>query len=285
MEQILDRENSGSQGYDHIEDFIKNQVRERNLDERTIKAYRLDLEHLYRWFQESGVDIPDSKAVETYLKYLSTERKLRTSTITRKYRVFCCYMEYLFRQGSSAPCPAVLPPALPRLPDHKRPENNVLTKAEVDSFFIALDREYENLDNDFRKRVCLRDSVMMELLFYHGIEISELLRLEISDYERETGILSIPGKRKKQRTVRLFSKKLKDKMEQWLCVHVYFEKKDPYSNYLFLSKIGKPLSMEMIIRIFDKYRVLAGIEKESTPKDLKCSMKRYAQELMMERCS
>ena len=285
MEQMSDRENKSRERQDHIEEFIKNQVRERNLDERTIKAYRLDLEHLYLWFGESGVDYPDSRAVERYLKYLSTERKLRTSTIIRKYRVFCCYMEYLFRQGSSAPGPAILPPALPKLPDCEKTQDNVLSKAEIDAFFIAINREYENLDNDFRRRVCLRDNVMMELLFYHGIEISELLRLELSDYERETGILSIPGKRKKQRCVRLFSKKLKDKMEQWLCVHAYFEKKDAYSNYLFLSKIGKPLSMEMVIRIFDKYRILAGIEKESTPKDLKRSMKRDAQELMMERCS
>jgi hypothetical protein len=48
--------------------------------------------------------------------------------------------------------------------------------------------------------------------------------------------------------------------------------------------MGKPLSMKMVIRVFDKYRVMAGIEKECTPKDLKRSMKNYAQELMMERC-
>ena len=55
---------------------------------------------------------------------------------------------------------------------------------------------------------------------------------------------------------------------------------------LFLSKYGKGLSMEMFIQIFDKYRKLAGIEKKLTPKDLKeSSMKQYAKELMMERCS
>lgn len=52
-------------------------------------------------------------------------------------------------------------------------------------FFLALEREYSGLESDFRKRVCLRDLVMMELLFYHGIEVTELLRLEISDYDRD----------------------------------------------------------------------------------------------------
>ena len=36
--------------------------------------------------------------------------------------------------------------------------------------------------------------------------------------------------------------------------------------------------------VFDKYRVMAGIERECSPKDLKRSMKRYAAELMMEWC-
>ena len=42
--------------------------------------------------------------------------------------------------------------------------------------------------------------------------------------------------------------------------------------------------MKMVINIFDKYRVMAGIEKEVTPKDLKNSMTQYAKELMIEQC-
>ena len=49
---------------------------------------------------------------------------------------------------------------------------------------------------------------------------------------------------------------------------------------MFLSKLGKPLSMKMVTNIFDKYRVLAGIEKECTPKDLKGSFGRYAEEVV-----
>lgn len=150
---------------------------------------------------------------------------------------------------------------------------------------MALNREYENLDNEFRRRVCLRDSVMMELLFYHGIEISELLRLEVSDYNIKSGVLTIRGKRDKERAEYLFSRELRRKMEQWIGEHGYFEKNNEFHNVLFLSKIGKPLSMKMVILVFDKYRVMAGIEKESTPKDLKCSMKRYAREMVVERCS
>ena len=98
-------------------------------------------------------------------------------------------------------------------------------------------------------------------------------------------MLTIHGKRGKKRTESLFSRELIKKMELWMGEHEYFEKGNGYDTCLFLSKVGRPLSMKMVILIFDKYRVMAGIEKECTPKDLKCSMKRYARELLVERCS
>jgi len=49
-----------------------------------------------------------------------------------------------------------------------------------------------------------------------------------------------------------------------------------------LSKLGKPLSMKMVINIFDKYRVMAGIKKVCKPKDLKNSLGRYAEEMVRE---
>ena len=268
---------------DTIQGFVTSQVLKRGLDERTEKAYRLDLEHLHAWIRNRDQGHVDETAVEEYLDYLMKEKKLKYSTVTRKYRVFRYYLEYLVGQGH---LPGYRPISCPKAVNREDDKgDNELSRAEVDSFFMALNREYENLDNEFRRRVCLRDSVMMELLFYHGIEISELLRLEVSDYNIKSGVLTIRGKRDKERAEYLFSRELRRKMEQWIGEHGYFEKNNEFHNVLFLSKIGKPLSMKMVILVFDKYRVMAGIEKESTPKDLKCSMKRYAREMVVERCS
>ena len=123
---------------------------------------------------------------------------------------------------------------------------------------------------------------MMELLFYHRLEVSELLRLEVSDYNRKTAVLTVPRKREKERTVYLFSKELQGRMAQWLDDHDYFEHDEMYQNRMFLSKLGKPLSMKMVVNIFEKYRVRAGIEKACTPKDLKNGLGRYAVEVVRE---
>lgn len=268
-----------------IEDFIRTQVVRRGLDERTAKAYRLDLEHFYIWLDQNTMSRVDSASdnegweekVEDYLNYLSGEKGLRTSTVFRKYRVFGYYLSYLDHQGyiqKGRPLKRIKPE---KEVSHS---DNLLTKQEIDAFFQAMNHEYEELDSDFRRRVCLRDRIMMELLFYHGIEISELLRMETSDYDRKSGMLQIRRKRETDCSVYLFSRTLREQMELWLSEHDYFEHIEEYQGRMFLSKLGKPLSMKMVINVFEKYRVLAGIEKECTPKDLKGSMTRYAEDVV-----
>lgn len=273
-------DNSGSDKL--IDGFISSQVVQKGLDERTAKAYRLDLEHLHQWLAlepPAGRERWEGK-IEAYLEYLSSEKNRRPSTICRKQRVFGYYLSYLSSQGiiqETRP--------LKNTSQQKTPHKEVLlTKKEIDAFFQAITREYADLDSDFRKRVCLRDQVMMGLLFYHGIEISELLRMEVGDYDRKSAVLTVRRKNGKDYSVHLFSRILQEQMAGWMDEHEYFERGKGFDERMFLSKLGRPLSMKMVTNIFDKYRVLAGIEREATPKDLKGSMKRYARELMMEWC-
>lgn len=275
----------------YIDSFIDSQVTGRGLDERTEKAYRLDLEHLCMWLEKS--ETPESeenclpadmtgweRKIQQYLNYLSQERKLRGSTISRKYRVFGYFLAYLAQQGILSGSHTRESLVLADTEDAALSEP--LSKAEVDAFFKAIRREREELDSDFRRRICLRDQVMMELLFYHGIEISELLKLEISDYDLPNGTMRVRKKGGKVRTLQVFSRELRELLARWLEEHEYFERDENFRERMFLSKLGKPLSMKMVILIFEKYRQLAGIEKEFTPKDLKNSLGRYGEELVRE---
>lgn len=295
-------ENRSSDSKNLIEGFISSRVRGRGLDRRTERAYRLDLEHFYAWAEQrrSGGTASEKNFVseaetesgsweewmEAYLDYLNKERKLSFSTLYRKNRVFGYYLSYLVKQGIISDCRSLKPIKEGEEPGRRgEPSQALLSKKEADAFFEAMNREYDGLDSEFRRRVCLRDMVMMELLFYHKIEISELLRIKVSDYDREKGILTIRRKRGEDFSLRLFSQELQRKIGLWLEERKAFTRSGEYEDWMFLSKLGRPLSMEMFIQIFDKYRKLAGIEKKLTPKDLKENgMKQYARELMMERC-
>lgn len=276
--KISDRKRSN-----FIDSFITSQVSERGLDERTEKAYRLDLEHFYGWMQNLKDNSPGNIEewegnIDQYLMYLSQEKRLRNSTISRKNRVFGYFLAYLAQQGVVTG--EYTPKQVKAI--HTESGTGPLSKAEVDAFFHAIRREREELDSDFRRRICLRDQVMMGLLFYHGIEISELLEMNVYDYDQKRGLLTVRKKRGKERAVHVFSKELRGQLEQWIVEHECFERDDEFAERMFLSKLGRPLSMKMVILIFEKYRKLAGIEKEFTPKDLKNSLGRYGRELVEE---
>ena len=219
--------------------------------------------------------------MESYLDYLAMEKKLSSATVCRKSRVFGYYLSYLSGHGIIGRHRALRPA---RRAAEEPKDRSLLSKKQSDAFFAAMNHEYEGLASEFRKRICLRDMVMMELLFYHKIEISELLRLETADYDLEKGYLTIRRKRGDDSQVYLFSQELKRKMKEWLAERKEIQREEEYEGRMFVSKFGRPLSMKMVIKIFDKYREMAGIEREFTPKDLKEScMKQYARELVMER--
>lgn len=306
-----------------VETFIRQQVTERGLDPRTEKAYRLDLQHLYTWMEERHVPEFQEKDIQEYLSYLAGEKALRRSTVTRKYRVFSYFLKFCrqrvhkessegrglgsgvgtgpgsgqrpcleeagggektwqdSRAGLGADSLRGLGASTDESADGSGPGK--LSSDEVDRFFQAISREYESLDSDFRRRVCLRDDVMMELLFYHGIQVSELLNLSVKDYDQKTGILKVSGKRGRGREFHLFSRQLKEKMDRWVLDREHFLRDGERQDGLFVSKLGRPLSMKMVINVFDKYRELAGIEVRYKPKDLKGSVERYAVEKLGER--
>ncbi len=63
-----------------IQKFVTSQIVKRGLDERTEKAYRLDLEYLYSWIQDRGDGDVDEKIVEDYRCYLVKEKNLKHSS-------------------------------------------------------------------------------------------------------------------------------------------------------------------------------------------------------------
>lgn len=285
-----------------IDSFIKERVIRQGLDERTEKAYRQDLEHFCAWMEEiQNEDLFDrtnremdsncnreldksclEDCMEMYLKYLVMEKKLSSATVCRKGRVLGYYLSYLSGHGIISHHRSL---RVVKGLDKRVKKRESLSKKESEAFFAAMNQEYENLESEFRKRICLRDRVMMEILFYHKIEISELLRLEVSDYEKATGVLRIRRKKGENSEVSLFSQGLRGRIEKWEEERKAFQREGEYEERMFISKFGKPLSMKMVIKIFEKYREMARIEKEFTPKDLKEScMKQYAKELVMERC-
>ena len=99
-----------------------------------------------------------------------------------------------------------------------------------------------------------RNSLILDLLFYSGIRVNELINLKHSDFRHNSGRNSIRilGKGNKERWVFL---------PIWLTIK--FEKNN--SDYFFLNSRGKPIKAEYIRAVINLRTKKAGIKKHITP--------------------
>lgn len=124
-----------------IENFIGERVAKHGLDCRTEKAYRLDLELFYIWLGQKEAETSVEKVetdgwgacAEDYLTYLTMEKKLSSSTISRKNRVISYYLSYLARQGLIS---GYHPPirALKNRKTQNKKEGGQLSRKDADAF-------------------------------------------------------------------------------------------------------------------------------------------------------
>lgn len=227
------------------------------LDEKTLKAYRIDLQQFYN--QNSNIPITEitSATLEQYIAGLHEQYKPKT--VKRKIasvKALFHYLEYKniidqnpfnkilihFRE------PVILPKTIPL--------------NTVETFLSTIYRQHENAKTPYQKRNALRDAAVIELLFATGMRISELCSLKISDVNLYDGTILIYGKGDKERRIQIGNESV---------IRILTEYKDNFRTEMqsginfFVNQSGKTLSDQSVRRMINKYTSLASIEQHITP--------------------
>jgi len=124
---------------------------------------------------------------------------------------------------------------------------DVLSKEEVDAVIKAAET--------------VKSRLMIKMLYYTGLRVSELVNLKVSDINLEKGEALIKGKGNKQRRV-FFTPRLHDSLKEWLSAH-------PQNIFLFSKE--KPLTTRNIQKILNKISKKLGLQKPLTPHKLRHS--------------
>jgi integrase/recombinase XerD len=115
-----------------------------------------------------------------------------------------------------------------------------------------------------------RDKACLELMYATGMRVSELVKLKMDDINMDVSFVKCFGKGSKERIVP-FGRKAKESLER------YLEKSRPQflkkniSNFLFLTRLSKPMSRQTFWKIIKKYVKVARIKKKVTPHSLRHS--------------
>jgi len=124
---------------------------------------------------------------------------------------------------------------------------------------LSISEVMELLQASFSEKTVLRDSAMLELLYSSGLRVSELVKIKLGDIHFDAGFVRIMGKGAKERVVPVNLRALEK-------VKKYTEEERPetlkkrQSPYLFVTRMGKPMSRQRFWQTLKAIGKQAGLE-------------------------
>ncbi|MCH8829775.1 MAG: tyrosine recombinase XerC [Planctomycetes bacterium] len=243
-----------------IDSFFRYLRFERNASVLTLKSYSEDLASLLEYFSEQVGRVPGPRDVTVsvlrgFLTYLH-ECRYERSTIARRLACLRSFFRFCCREqlADSNPALALRTPRIGRKLPH------FLTTEQVGRLLEA---------PPANEILGLRDRGILETIYSAGLRVAELVGLNVSDWDRDTNILRVLGKGRKERIAPVGSFAAKALID-WLAVrqvNAAGQDQDP----LFLNRFGNRLTTRSIQRMLQKYLQQTGLDRKTSPHTLRHS--------------
>lgn len=241
----------------HINNYINHCQYQKQLDTKTLKAYRIDLAQFSDCILTEDITNITSTILENYICKLHQEYKPKT--VRRKIasiKAFIHYLEYKniiqhnpfnkiqirFRE------PITLPKTIPL--------------HTVEAFLATIYQQYAISKTNYQKKRTLRDIAVIELLFATGIRISELCSLKPNDINLYEKSLLIYGKGSKERRLQIGNDDVIKILIQYKEV---YHAEIIHCQHFFSTPSGNALSDQAVRRMINKYVTIASIDMHITP--------------------
>ena len=242
-----------------LESFVDYLSFERGLSDRTLSAYRRDLDRLLAFLVQKGRTDPGEVTSQDLRAYLIRlhERGLAPSSIRRALSSFRGYFGFLLEEEVLQVDPSE------RLdsPRAGRPLPNVLSVADVQAILEAPDPNHSAF---------WRDKALLEVLYATGMRVSEAVDLRIVDLDLEEGLCTVFGKGAKERLIPLGAP-ARRALDRYLREMRPSLDEGRGEGRVFLNLRGKPISRAAIWDLVKKNAARAGIEGKVSPHTLRHS--------------
>jgi integrase/recombinase XerC len=239
--------------------FLRRLEQERNYSPHTLRAYRQDLEEFTAFLGPGAGGLPAVTRVQlrSFLAHLHS-RRLGKRTIMRKLAALRSFYGFLCREGEAQTNPML---GL-RTPKQEKRLPNVLSVEEVA-------RLLQTASGD--GAADLRDRAILETLYSSGIRVGELVALKVSDVDFSAEVVTVMGKRRKERVCPLGSYALKA-LEAWLARRGISLVRAPQCREpLFLNLRGTRLTDRSVARMLAQRLAEANLGARASPHTLRHS--------------
>jgi len=248
----------------HLDNFLRYLDAERNYSNKTILAYRIDLEEFTSFVEQrfdtrsfSLKDISKNE-IRSFLGQLA-RKKLEKKSIARKLSAVKSFFRYLMKNQLVASNPS----KLISTPKYEKKVPSFFTQEQLTALFDLIDTS--------TAEGC-RDKTILELFYTSGIRLSELIRLDQRDISYSNRTISVFGKGSKQRIIPIGSEAL-SAIKNYLSVRSAVSKNthnaDPHA--LFIVSSGKRITPLAVQRLVKRYLLQVSDAKKLSPHVLRHS--------------
>ena len=228
----------------------------KKLSAKTLYAYRIDLKQ----FENFALDfdsITDRSLLNDFIIHLNSN--FSAKSVKRKIASVKAFYHYLVFEDIIDVNPfdkidlhIKEPQPLPRvIPIHM-----------IEALLHTIYMEETQAVTDFQKQTITRDIAVIELLFATGMRISELCGLRKEQLDLNNRTISIWGKGKKERMIYIENPNVLHALSKYMD---YYKDFIDETGYLFINRVGQPLSDQSVRIMINKYVDKASIHLHITP--------------------
>lgn len=246
-----------------VTEYLKFCQFRKELDEKTLKAYRIDLRQFFDFCDSAD---PSREKIEEYVTEL--HRQYKHKTVKRKIASIKAFYHYLEEEEIIEDTPFrkirvnfkesfILPRIIPRV--------------EIEQLLNCMYAQYERLDGLARK-LWLRDMAVVEMFFATGARVSEISNIQKNNIDLTSGLLCIEGKGDKERYVQIGDEDVLTLLREY-----YSENAEDIEKCgsFFVNIRGKRFTEQSIRGMLKRHAKQAGIERKLTPHMFRHSLATY----------
>jgi len=246
-----------------IADFLEFLTNEKGYSANTIAAYRNDLNQFTSFVQEKVAaeeDLWPQVTKELIIEYilLMKEREYASSTVARKVAATKSFFHFLVAEKVIATDPTATldsPKVKKRLPV-------ALSYEEVNKLLAQPAKEQTNK--------AVRDRAILELLYATGMQVTEIVSLNVEDVNLASASVRVSRPRNRERIIPIHERAI-EALEGYLEQARVQLLRDPEEQALFLNHRGKRLTRQGLWLIIKHYVQEAEISAHVTPHTLRHS--------------
>ena len=245
-----------------LQDYLEYCQYRKELDNKTVKAYRIDLRQYFEFVGECDLD---KNWIERYITNL--HKNFRQKTVKRKIASVKAFYNFLEDEELIQENPfrkiKVKFKETSELP-------KIIPREEIEQLLQSM---YTDLKIRKKKeKSILRDIAVVETLFATVARVSEISNIKKENINLNTGVIRIMGKGGKERYILIGERSVLELLKR------YYEQNYEnikQSGYFFVNRDGERFSEQSIRLMIKRYAKNAGIERNITPHMFRHSFATY----------